>query len=242
MQNKIFLTGDKGIGKSTAIRRAIGWFRENSDLANRVTSGTDDFCMADQFDLANANDENLYFANCGLKIGGLVTQKMLVKMVNGEYKAGVFALDLNAGVKRAYYLFEPKGGTSELPVLPDDCEVVMPGEYGGLHMADPLDSAAREENAESVFNTKCAGILESALSCDLIVIDELGPGEEKAADFLKTVEKVLDSDKKVIGVLQSCDSEYISAIKERGDVIILEVTKENRDTIWKEAARSITEC
>jgi nucleoside-triphosphatase THEP1 len=42
---------------------------------------------------------------------------------------------------------------------------------------------------------------------------------------------VLDADILVLGVLKFCDGEFVASIKQREDVLVFEVTRENRDTL-----------
>jgi nucleoside-triphosphatase len=67
---------------------------------------------------------------------------------------------------------------------------------------------------------------------DVVLIDEVGPMEMKSRPFQEAVLRTLASPKSVIGILHwRMEHPVASAIKARGDVEILEVTPQNRDSI-----------
>lgn len=68
-------------------------------------------------------------------------------------------------------------------------------------------------------------------SVSVILMDELGPGEEEAAAFQEAVFQTLDGSIPVLGVLQRADSAFLDAIAARPDVELLEVTLQNRDAL-----------
>ena len=87
----------------------------------------------------------------------------------------------------------------------------------------------------SSFNEGAFSILEKSFyERNVIIMDELGFMESKAYKFQNIVFKLLDSSKTVIGVLKKKDCEFLNAIRNRNDIIIVEVTEENRDTLLEE--------
>lgn len=67
---------------------------------------------------------------------------------------------------------------------------------------------------------------------DYIVIDELGPMELQGIDFQQTVTRALNSSKPVLGIVHwKLRHSIIHIIKNRKDVIIKEITLQNRDSI-----------
>ena len=69
-----------------------------------------------------------------------------------------------------------------------------------------------------------------------IVIDEVGRMELFSERFKKIVEKALDSDKVVIGVLTRAKDSFVDKIRMRQDVEIIEVDRTNREelvNLWK---------
>ena len=66
---------------------------------------------------------------------------------------------------------------------------------------------------------------------DVILMDELGPHEENAAAFQAAVFHALEGDTPVVGVLQKADSAFLRRVAGHPNVRLIEVTKENRDTL-----------
>jgi len=64
-----------------------------------------------------------------------------------------------------------------------------------------------------------------------ILMDELGRLERNAESFIREIYACLNSDKRVIGVLQKCNSTHVDAISSRDDVTIISVSPENRDAL-----------
>lgn len=82
------------------------------------------------------------------------------------------------------------------------------------------------------FKMGITSILDNSLKDkDLIVLDELGFMENDIQIFTSKVYELLDSEKPVFGVLKDYDCEFLNTIRNREDVIVKEITKENRDTI-----------
>ena len=84
-----------------------------------------------------------------------------------------------------------------------------------------------------VFEENGVAILKKSLSspAPFILMDELGRLERQAAGFVEQIYQCLDSDKRVLGVLQKCNSDHVDAISKRNDVTVLTVTPENREEI-----------
>ncbi|WP_461614061.1 nucleoside-triphosphatase [Clostridium sp. Marseille-QA1073] len=84
----------------------------------------------------------------------------------------------------------------------------------------------------SSFNEGAFSILEKSFyERNVVIMDELGFMESKAYRFQNIVLRLLDSSKTVIGVLKKRDCEFLNNIRNRKDVIIIEVTEENRNIL-----------
>ncbi len=85
--------------------------------------------------------------------------------------------------------------------------------------------------------------IEKALKdADFIFIDEIAPMELKSHKFIKTVEKALDSEKTVLGVIHKKSTHpFIVKVKNRDDVTIFEVTHENRESLAQEILKLLKE-
>lgn len=87
-----------------------------------------------------------------------------------------------------------------------------------------------KEVFHQVFKVQLVDLLENDLkSSDLIILDELGYMEENIRAFTKTIDKVLESKIKVLGVLKKYDSQFLNNIKNRSDTKVLQVNTNNRD-------------
>lgn len=84
---------------------------------------------------------------------------------------------------------------------------------------------------EGIFDTIGVKIIEASLasSTTLVLIDELGKLEDSSLLFQEAVRKLLDSEHKVLGVLQKKNSKMSELLNEREDCEIIEITEENRD-------------
>lgn len=75
-----------------------------------------------------------------------------------------------------------------------------------------------------------ANAIRNALSCDIVLIDEIGPMELISASFVAVVEEVLKSDKPVLAVLHH-SSRHPLAQRIRKEFEILTVDAKNRDEL-----------
>jgi nucleoside-triphosphatase len=80
-----------------------------------------------------------------------------------------------------------------------------------------------------VFDTYGKSLLDSSGSCDCIVMDELGFIEANAKHFLASVVARIDGEIPIIGVLKKCDAQFIGAICAHKNVMLKDVTAENRE-------------
>jgi nucleoside-triphosphatase len=80
--------------------------------------------------------------------------------------------------------------------------------------------------------------LKSALACDLIVVDEVGPMELQSDKFCQAVDKVLASEKPTLAVVKLGYTHPL-AQKIRRTFTLVSVTKENRDSLPAETAEEL---
>ncbi len=73
----------------------------------------------------------------------------------------------------------------------------------------------------------------------IMIMDELGKMEREAHVFQREVCKCLDTEQIVVGVLQKTSQKFIQDIRSRRDVIVYEVTNENRDSLKNEILQRI---
>ena len=79
------------------------------------------------------------------------------------------------------------------------------------------------------FNT--FGPLYLKRPAELILMDELGYMESSAEEFQKAVFETLDGKIPVLGVLRNKNTPFLDAIRRRDDIIIITITKQNRNFI-----------
>jgi len=98
------------------------------------------------------------------------------------------------------------------------------------------DDEGRWVSVPETFDNFGVEILDYCLKSkfELIIMDELGFFESKAYTFQKKVYEVIESNKKVLGIVKPQRTIFMNSIKERKDVIVVEITEQNRDYISTE--------
>ncbi|PIV21090.1 MAG: AAA family ATPase [Deltaproteobacteria bacterium CG_4_8_14_3_um_filter_45_9] len=76
-------------------------------------------------------------------------------------------------------------------------------------------------------------------STHLIIIDEIGKMECFSDRFKKLLKEILDSEKWVIATIALKGIGLIAEVKERKDVTLFEITKKNRDIVFREILNSM---
>lgn len=84
---------------------------------------------------------------------------------------------------------------------------------------------------QAIYESIFASVEEHTHRLDLILMDELGPAEQKDEHFRRLVTQWLDADIPVFGVLQCCDADFITTIRMRRDVVLYEINEDNRDML-----------
>jgi len=93
------------------------------------------------------------------------------------------------------------------------------------------------------FETDGVSILSKALESNtVIILDELGILESKAVKFRKKILECLDSENLVIGVIKQKHSTFLNQIRDRKDVIIVDVSLINRDRLIDEIISILKVC
>lgn len=135
-------------------------------------------------------------------------------------------LDCSGFETQAFYLNgERRGfilhGRVDMPPFENDCIVCA-------RIAEKKAAPVLE-----TFNQNGVSILLKSLesSSPYILMDELGRLESRAEAFVSQIFDTLNGEKRVLGILQKCDSALVNAIMTRSDVTVLTVTPENRDAL-----------
>jgi nucleoside-triphosphatase len=82
-----------------------------------------------------------------------------------------------------------------------------------------------------VFEQTGVHILEQSKGADLIIMDELGYLESNATVFRKTIIDLISGDTPILGVLRLDDVPWHTNIKHNSKVTLIDVNKDNRDTL-----------
>ena len=86
------------------------------------------------------------------------------------------------------------------------------------------------ENYPDVYDIVGVRLLETSKDCDLILMDEIGPGENDAVEFHRAVLELLDGDIPILGVVQQKPGVLPDLVRAHPNVRVIAVTTENRDT------------
>ena len=74
---------------------------------------------------------------------------------------------------------------------------------------------------------------------EIVVIDEIGKMECLSRRFRETLVLALDASNPVLGSISARGDAFIEAIKARRDVIVIEVTRENADSVVRDVTRML---
>ncbi len=141
------------------------------------------------------------------------------------------ATGLRADGFKTYWQPAADGGT-DLYIHPFGTPIVSELNFLAAHRSDNrrwVYEAAFEQAAES-FMYDCG-------KKDIIIMDELGFMESRAMAFQRAVMDILDRGDPVLGVIKPRPVPFLDAIRARGDVETISVTRENRDEILQELVR-----
>lgn len=85
-------------------------------------------------------------------------------------------------------------------------------------------------------------ILNATMHADIIVIDEIGPMELTSESFKDSVMRAVNSEKVLLGTIHyRVKGSFVSAIKERKDAEMIEITLKNREGLPQMVVRKIAE-
>lgn len=95
------------------------------------------------------------------------------------------------------------------------------------------DGSAKETFTKS-FDEFGAGLIKASPETGLIIMDELGRLESRAEYFKAAVMKALQGKAPILGVLRQNAHGWLEEIRANPDILILEVTEENRNRMPEE--------
>lgn len=96
------------------------------------------------------------------------------------------------------------------------------------------------ESFPEVFDSVGVRVLQQNLDTDLVIMDELGFMENKAASFQHAVLKTLQHDTPVLGVIKPLPSVFLDAVRSHPGVHLLTITPDNREELLTHADNLIT--
>ncbi len=95
---------------------------------------------------------------------------------------------------------------------------------------------------ESLDEIGAQAILNAIEESDIVAVDEIGPMELLSDSFKQAVEKAIDSDKMIIGVIhRNVTDALVRSIRMREDSRIVTITLENRNRLKEALVREVNE-
>jgi len=79
-----------------------------------------------------------------------------------------------------------------------------------------------------------AAVREAVAQRKVLVIDEIGKMELCSEEFRKALVEAFDADTPLVATIMLKDTGLTRSLKTRADVVVIEITKENRDGLTKE--------
>jgi len=89
-------------------------------------------------------------------------------------------------------------------------------------------------DVEGLEKVGLAALQQTARRCEIVVIDEIGRMELFSDNFKKTVSEIIDSGKKVLGTIMLRPDSWADTIKQKPQVQLLTVTRNNHREILAE--------
>lgn len=112
--------------------------------------------------------------------------------------------------------------------------ITLDGEIGTLasiNVKSPYKIGKYKVDLEDFEKVALPAIENALLHSKIIIIDEIGPMELFSKRFKNLVLKALDSPNHVTATIKSKGSEFINKIKSRSDIILYNLTQDNKKTI-----------
>ncbi len=90
---------------------------------------------------------------------------------------------------------------------------------------------------DSLDRVGVSALRQAAEQCDLVVIDEIGKMELFSSSFRETVLQIIDRRKRVLGTIMLNPNPWADALKEKPQVNLIEVTRNNHKQVAEELLR-----
>ena len=132
---------------------------------------------------------------------------------------------------KTYWQPAEDGGT-DLYIHPFGTPIVTELNFRAAHRTD-----GQRIVFEEAFERAAATFLYDCGKKDIIIMDELGFMESQAPAFQRAVMDIMDRGHPILGVIKPRHIPFLDAIRARGDVETLDVTRENREDVLRELIR-----
>lgn len=157
------------------------------------------------------------FLTGGKQVGKSTLLRALLRAANAQYSGFETRPLLIDGLRRGFYLH------GFVPLAPEENDCIFSVRLGLRQSVPVLET----------FEQNGVALLEKSLAspAPYLLMDEIGKHEQNAPRFLKAIHDCLDSEKRVLGVLQQGDYPLFAQLQNREDVQIITVTAQNRDAL-----------
>jgi len=115
----------------------------------------------------------------------------------------------------------------------------LANELKDLSMAGFYTAEIREGGIRKGFEVFLNALGLAQSKADVLLIDEIGKMECHSSRFRQLISSLLDADKPLIATISLRSEGFISEIKRRPDVRVLELTTANRESLVTEVANSV---
>lgn len=156
-------------------------------------------------------------------IGKTTVIRRLAELLSGCRIAGFFTDEIRLAGQRQGFRISTFSGATGILAHVDTRGPYRVGRYG-------VDVAAFERIA----------LPELARRADLVIIDEIGKMECFSAAFVRVVVALLEAPTPVVATVASSGPGFISDVKRRSDIELLQVTVGNRDQLPQQLAARVS--
>lgn len=138
----------------------------------------------------------------------------------GERAGGFFTEEIREKGKRVGFAIEALGGRK--------------GILAHKVMKSKFRVGRYRINLAGIEEIGVAAVREAVAQRKVLVIDEIGKMELYSEEFRKALVEAFDADTPLVATIMLKDTGLTRSLKTRVDVVVIEITKENRDGLTKE--------
>jgi nucleoside-triphosphatase len=100
-----------------------------------------------------------------------------------------------------------------------------------IDFKSPFKVSKYKVNVENLEKIGLDALNKAMQEADLIVIDEIGKMELFSEKIKQSILDALESPRRVLGTITQSDIKFANEIKRQKDIVVLEVTRENREEL-----------